>query len=136
MGVAIDAKNYGALIGSVEPTVANDVVASTQKAWKTLQLLSASSKATALASAESRLYGSWFKAFKNHRDTLSTFSDPTTGFKATTKCLKQTVQPANPEDDSVGGSSGWAVYSRVSSATQKKMRDLIVETLTANTGAV
>merc|ERR1712217_19974 len=113
--VAIDAKNYGALIGSIEPTVANDVIAETKAAWKTLQVLSTSAKATALASAESRLYGSWLKTFKNHRDTLNTFSKPQKGFKAITKCLKQTVQPTNPEEDSVGGTSGWAVYSRVSS---------------------
>merc|ERR1712232_1425516 len=54
----------------------------------------------------------------------------TNGFRHIMKCLKETVQATNPGDDSQGGTSGWAVYSRVSSATKKKMRDLIVAQVT------
>merc|ERR1711981_520240 len=129
--------------GDVEPTVDTTcTVACTgtgirnaaKLAYDQLQLMSASNKATAKASAEARLYGSWLKRFKKLRDA-GTFSG-TNGFKFITKCLKETVQATNPNDDSQGGTSGWAVYARASSATKKKMRDFIVAQVTANTAAL
>jgi len=143
--VAADAKNYAAIVGGVAPTVDTTCSSGTctgtgirnaaKLAYDQLQLMSAANKATAKASAEARLYGSWLLRFKKLRDTDGIFSG-TNGFKYITKCLRETVQSTNPGDDSQGGTSGWAVYARVSSAMKKKMRDLIVAQVTANTAAL
>merc|ERR1711920_168547 len=134
--VEADAKNYGAIMGDELPTASGTtgILASAVTAYNQIQSMSATQAAKAKTMAETRVYASWHKRFKALIDA-NTFSG-TDGFKHLTKCMKETEQTTDPGDDSQGGSSGWAVYARVSAATKKKMRDLIVAQMSANTAAV
>merc|ERR1719436_1425092 len=80
--------------------------------------------------AESRVYDSWHLRFKK-LITDGRFGG-TTGFQNIVSCLKQTLQTTDPGNDSDGGTSGWAVYSRVSAAIQAKMKAVIVAQMTAS----
>merc|ERR1711870_75307 len=96
------------------------IVAAAVNAYNTLQAMDAANQAKAKKAAESRIYDSWHKRFKA---LVSGTFDSTSGFQNIVKCFKETVQTTDPGNDSVGGKSGWAVYSRVSAATQAKMKE-------------
>merc|ERR1712183_445999 len=103
-------------------------------AYNQIQNMDATHATKARTMAETRLYGSWQKRFKALVDA-NTFSG-THGFKDILKLLKETEQSTNPADDTQGGTSSWAVYARVSAATKKKMRDLIIAEAVKNSAAV
>merc|ERR1712228_803650 len=131
--VEADAKNYAAIVGAAAPTTTG-ILAAAVNAYNQIQSMSATQAAKAKTMAETRVYESWYKRFKA-LIAANTFSG-TDGFKHITKCMKETEQTTNPGDDSQGGTSGWAVYARVSAATKQKIRDLIVAQMSANTAAV
>merc|ERR1712083_456300 len=115
--VAADAKNYGAIVGSTLPAVSasTGITQAAQDAYTALQSMGTANIAKAKKAAESRVYDAWHLRFKN-----------------IVSCLKQTLQTTDPGNDSDGGTSGWAVYSRVSAATQAKMKAAIVAQMTAS----
>merc|ERR1719203_747229 len=62
--VAVDAKNYAAIVGDETPIPGGDVTNHALTAYNLLQSLSATNQAKAKALAEARLYASWEKRFK------------------------------------------------------------------------
>jgi len=130
--VAADAKNYGAIVGSTLPTVSTStgITQAAQDAYTALQSMGTANIAKAKKAAESRVYDAWHLRFKK-LITDGRFGG-TTGFQNIVSCLKQTLQTTDPGNDSDGGTSGWAVYSRVSAATQAKMKAAIVAQMTAS----
>jgi len=124
--VAADAKNYGAIVGSTLPVASTTtgITDEAVKAYNALSSMGAANKAKAKEAAESRVYESWHKRFKK-LVTDGQFGG-NTGFQNIVTCFRQTVQTTDPGNDSNGGTSGWAVYSRVSAATQAKMKAAIV----------
>merc|ERR1712014_86539 len=122
--VAIDAKNYAAIVGEDTPVVGNDITQDAVDAHGLLQKLDAANQAKAKALAEARLYASWKKRF----EAVASQFTGTSGFSNIVKCLKETFQNTAPVDgDANAGQSGWAVYSRVSADTKAKLQAAIVE---------
>merc|ERR1712113_1013065 len=130
--VALDAKNYAAIVGDEIPSVGGPVTAHAVVAYNLLQSLSATNKAKAKALAEARLYSSWENRFK----AVSSRFTGTGGFKNIVKCFKETTQTTAVSDDTDAGESSWAVYSRVSAALKAKIRKAIVDQMSLSTSAV
>merc|ERR1712113_1210597 len=135
--VAIDAKNYAAIIGATLPSVdaTTGVNQGAVDAYNALQAMSTANQAKAKTLAETRLYGSWLARFKKLRDTDSQFSGAS-GFQHIVQGMKQAMQTTASTDDTNGGESGWAVYNRVSAANKKLIRDAIVAQMSLSTSAV
>merc|ERR1712217_593811 len=95
--VATDAKNYAAIVGDTEPTVAAPITQNAKDAYDMLQMMSTANQAKAKAFAETRLYDAWAKRF-NVLVTADRFGG-TTGFQRIVKCLKETLQTTAVTDD-------------------------------------
>merc|ERR1719436_1773037 len=132
--VAVDAKNFAAIFGTVAPTATGDILTAAVTAYGQVQKMGTANLAKAKALAEARLFGSWQKRFKEVNGQFTGAS----GFKHIVQCMKLTFESTAtaPTDDSNAGASGWAVYSRVSAATKAKLRAAIVEQMTASTSAL
>merc|ERR1711920_52725 len=135
--VAIDAKNYAAIIGDELPVVSTTtgITAGALAAYNALQAMNAANRAKAKTLAEARLYGSWLARFKQLRDTNSRFTG-TSGFQRIVQCLKGMMQTTAATDDTNGGESSWAVFHRVSAANKKLIKDAIVKQMGLSTSAV
>merc|ERR1711972_230563 len=135
--VAIDAKNYAAIVGDELPVVSTStgITAGALAAYNALQAMNSANKAKAKALAETRLYGSWLARFEKLRDTDDRFTG-TSGFQCIVECLKGTMQTTAADDDTNGGESGWAVYHRVSAANKKLIKDAIVKQMGLSISAV
>merc|ERR1711972_184422 len=135
--VAIDAKNYAAIVGDTLPvqSITTGITSGAVAAYTALQAMNSANQAKAKSLAETRLYGSWLARFKKLRDTSSRFTSAG-GFKNIVQCLKETLQTTASTDDTNGGESSWAVYHRVSAANKKLIRDAIVGQMSLSTSAV
>merc|ERR1711972_512697 len=133
--VATAAKKYAAIVGDARPAspAVAPLTSDTLAAYDYLRMLNTASQTKAMA--ETRLYDSWAKRFKVLVDGGTVFSG-TDGFKNIVKCLKETLQTTAPTDDSEAGQSSWAVYHRVSAASQAKLKAAILEQLSASVSAV